>query len=69
MKTKTAIISINELDSESAPKLTALLKGVTGVVTVDFSLERKVAVVEFDPEQTQLDDLLRALLKEGYHVS
>lgn len=68
MKTKTAIISINELDSESAPKLTALLKGVTGVVTVDFSLERKVAVVEFDPEQTQLDDLLRAVLKEGYHV-
>jgi copper chaperone CopZ len=49
--------------------LTALLKGVTGVVTVDFSLERKVAVVEFDPEQTQLDDLLRAVLKEGYHVS
>jgi len=27
-----------------------------------------VAVVEFDPEQTQLNDLLRAVLKEGYHV-
>ncbi len=69
MKTKTAIISIDDLDSESAPKLTALLKGVAGVETVDFSLERKVAVVEFDPEQTQVDDLLRAVLKEGYHVS
>ncbi len=69
MKTKTAIISIDDLDSESAPKLTALLKGVPGVETVDFSLERKVAVVEFDPEQTQVDDLLRAVLKEGYLVS
>ncbi len=69
VKTKTAIISIDDLDSESAPKLSVLLKGILGVETVDFSLERKVAVVEFDPEQTQLDDLLRAVLKEGYHVS
>ncbi len=68
MKSKTAIISIDELDSESAPKLSALLKGILGVETVDFSLERKVVVVEFDPEQTKLDDLLRAVLKEGYHV-
>ncbi len=68
MKTKTAIISIDELDSGSAPKLSALLKGILGVETVDFSLERKVVVVEFDPEQTKLDDLLRAVLKEGYHV-
>ncbi len=68
MKSKTAIISIADLDSESAPKLSALLKGILGVETVDFSLERKVAVVEFDPEQTKLDDLLRAVLKEGYHV-
>lgn len=69
MKTKTAIISIDDLDSESAPKLTALLNGVPGVEAVDLSLERKVAVVEFNPEQTQVDDLLRAVLKEGYHVS
>ena len=68
MKSKTAIISIADLDSESAPKLSALLKGILGVETVDFSLERKVVVVEFDPEQTKLDDLLRAVLKEGYHV-
>jgi copper chaperone CopZ len=69
MKTKTAIISIDNLGTESAPKLSALLKGIPGVETVDFSLERKVAVVEFDPEQTEVDDLLRAVLKEGYHVS
>jgi len=50
-------------------RLDTNVKGVTGVETVDFSLERKVAVVEFDPEQTQVDDLLRAVLKEGYHVS
>ena len=69
MKTKIAIISIDDLDSESAPKLTELLNGVPGVETVDLSLERKVAVVEFNPEQTHVDDLLRAVLKEGYHVS
>ena len=68
MKSKTAIISIADLNSESAPKLSELLKGILGVETVDFSLERKVVVVEFDPEQTKLDDLLRAVLIEGYHV-
>ncbi|NIO10652.1 MAG: hypothetical protein GTO40_22660 [Deltaproteobacteria bacterium] len=67
-RTKTAIISIEELDTVSAPKLSALLKTVPGVDKVDLSLERKVAVVEFDPEQIQVDDLLRAVLKEGYHV-
>ena len=69
MKTKTAIISIDDLNSQCAPKLSALLRAISGVETVDISLERKVAVVEFDPEQTHVDDLLRAVLKEGYHVS
>jgi len=66
---QTAIISIDELTSHSSPKLSALFKAIPGVETVDFNLERKVAVVEFDPKQTHVDDLLRAVLKEGYHVS
>jgi hypothetical protein len=31
-------------------------------------LERKVAVIEFDPTQSHIDDFLRAVLKAGYKV-
>ncbi|MCZ6564163.1 MAG: heavy-metal-associated domain-containing protein [Deltaproteobacteria bacterium] len=69
MRTKTAIISIPDLTSEALPKLDEVLRGVAGVESVDFSLERKVAVLEFDPTQSHIDDLLRAILKAGYRVS
>ncbi len=69
MKTKTAIISIEDLTSEAIPKLSDALKSVPGVESVDFSLERKVAVVEFDPIQSNVDGLMRAILKTGYKVS
>ncbi|MEE9549816.1 MAG: heavy metal-associated domain-containing protein [Candidatus Binatia bacterium] len=69
MKTKTAIISIEDLTSEAIPKLSDALNGVSGVESVDFSLERKVAVVEFDPIKSNVDGLMRAILKTGYKVS
>jgi copper chaperone CopZ len=69
MRTKTAIISIPDLTSEALPKLDEVLRGVEGVESVDFSLERKVAVIEFDPTQSNVDGLLRAVLKAGYRVS
>ncbi|MFQ5916706.1 MAG: heavy-metal-associated domain-containing protein [Candidatus Binatia bacterium] len=69
MKTKTAIISIEDLTSEAIPILSDALKGISGVESVDFSLDRKVAVVEFDPIQSNVDSLLRAVLKAGYKVS
>ncbi len=69
MRTKTAIISIPDLTSEALPKLGEVLRGVAGVESVDFSLERKVAVLEFDPTQSNVDSLLRAVLKAGYRVS
>ena len=69
MRTKTAIISIPDLTSEALPKLDEVLRGVAGVESVDFSLERKVAVLEFDPTQSNIDGLLRAILKAGYRVS
>lgn len=68
MRTKTAIISIQDLTSEALPKLSEVLRGVTGVESVDFSLERNVAVVEFDPTQSNVDHLLLAVLKAGYKV-
>ena len=69
MKTKTAIISIPDLTSEALPKLDEVLRDVAGVESVDFSLERKVAVIDFDPTQSNVDGLLRAVLKAGYRVS
>ncbi len=66
MKTSTAIISIQDLTSDAFPALSQALKSVPGVQSIDFSLERSVAVVEFDVQQTKIDDLLRAVLKAGY---
>lgn len=68
MRTTTAVISIQDLTSEAFPKLTEALKAVPGVQSVDFSVERSVAVVEFDLQQCKIDDLLRAVLKAGYKV-
>ena len=68
MKTHTAIISIKDLNAEAIPKLNAAFTAVPGVQSVDFSMERSVAVVEFDGEHSKVDDLLRAVLKAGYQV-
>jgi copper chaperone CopZ len=68
MKTTTAIISIKDLRAEDFPNLTQALKAVPGVESVDFSLERSVAVVEFDKKQSSVDDLLRAVLKTGHKI-
>ena len=69
MRTKTAIISIQDLTTEAIPTLSQAFKAVPGVQSVDFSLERSVAVVEFDPKQSNIDNLLRAVLKAGYKVT
>jgi copper chaperone CopZ len=69
METKTAIISIDELKSDDLPALRQALGRLPGVQSLDFSLERKVAVIDFDPKQSHLDDFLRAVLKAGFKVS
>lgn len=68
MKTRTAIISIKDLTAEAIPTLKQAFNAVPGVKSVDFGLERSVAVVEFDGEHSKVDDLLRAVLKAGYQV-
>ena len=69
METKTAIISIDELKSDDLPALRQALGTLPGVQSLDFSLERKVAVIDFDPKKSHLDDFLRAVLKAGFKVS
>ena len=68
MHTKTAIISVENLKSDDLPKLRETLQSVPGVESVEFSLERSVAVIEFDPQQSHIDDFLRAVLKAGFKV-
>ena len=67
-QTKTAIISIENLKTDDFPKLREALQAVAGVKSVDFNVERSVAVIEFDPAQSHIDDFLRAVLKAGYKV-
>jgi hypothetical protein len=68
MRTKTAILSIAELKAEDLPKLREVFLALPGVEKIDFSLERSVAVLDFDPSQSHIDDFLRAALKAGFQV-
>jgi copper chaperone CopZ len=69
MRTKTAIISIDALKADDVPVLRQALQALPGVESVDFSVERSVAVIEFDPAQSHIDDFLRAALKAGFKVA
>lgn len=68
MRTKTAILSIANLKTEDLPVLREAFKALPGVEKIDFSLERSVAVLEFDPSQSHIDEFLRAVLKAGFQV-
>jgi len=68
MRTKTAILSIAELKAEDLPKLREAFQAIPGVEKIDFSLERSVAVLDFDPNRSHIDDFLRAALKAGFQV-
>jgi len=65
---KTAIISIENLKTDDLPALRKALQDMSGVEIVDFSVERSVAVIDFDPSQSHIDDFLRAILKAGFKV-
>jgi copper chaperone CopZ len=68
MKTKTAIISVDNLKLEALPALKQALQAVPGVERIDFNVERSVAVIDFDPSQSHIDDFLRAVLRAGFKV-
>ena len=68
MNTKTAILSIDSLTPGTAAELSKTLRDAAGVAAVDFSVERKVVVVEFDPETTSVEGLTRIVLSNGYKV-
>lgn len=68
MSTKTAILSIANLKAEDLARLRQTFSALPGVKKIDFSVERSVAVLEFDPTQSHIDDFLRAALKAGYQV-
>jgi copper chaperone CopZ len=69
MPTKTAIISIENLKAADLPTLKEALGQLAGVESVDFNIERSVAVIEFDPARSHIDDFLRAVLKAGFKVT
>jgi copper chaperone CopZ len=62
------VISIQDLAPAALPALREALFAVPGVSGVQFSLERSVATVDFDPAQAKVEDLLRAVLKAGYKL-
>jgi len=68
MKTKTAILSITNLKTDDLPTLRQAFQALPGVEKIDFSVERSVAVIDFNPSQSHIDDFLRAVLKAGYQV-
>jgi len=68
MKTKTAILSITDLKADDLPTLRQAFQALPGVEKIDFSVERSVAVIDFDPSRSHIDDFLRAVLKAGFQV-
>jgi hypothetical protein len=68
MRTKTAVLSIADLKRDDLPALREAFQALPGVEKVDFNLERSVAVLEFDPSRSHIDDFLRAILKAGFKV-
>ena len=68
MSTKTAILSIANLKTDDLPALRTAFQALPGVEKIDFSIERGVAVLDFDPSQSHIDDFLRAALKAGFQV-
>ena len=68
MRTKTAILSIANLKAEDFSALRQAFAALPGVEKIDFSVERSVAVLDFDPTQSHIDDFLRAALKAGFQV-
>ena len=68
MPGKTAILSIADLKTDDLPALRAAFSALPGVEKIDFSVERSVAVIDFDPSQSHIDDFLRAALKAGFQV-
>jgi hypothetical protein len=68
MSTKTAILSIANLKADDLPVLREAFLALPGVEKIDFSIERSVAVIDFDPNQSHIDDFLRAALKAGFQV-
>lgn len=68
MPTKTAILSIANLKIGDLPALRAAFNALPGVEKIDFNIERSVAVLDFDPSQSHIDDFLRAALKAGFQV-
>ena len=68
MPSKTAILSIANLKKDDFAALRAAFNALPGVEKIDFSVERSVAVIDFDPSQSHIDDFLRAALKAGFQV-
>lgn len=68
MKTKTAILSIDNLTDAGIADLSTTLQELSGVEQVEFSAERQVAVIEFDSASITVEDLIRSVLLKGYKV-
>lgn len=65
MQTKTAILSVENLTADAIRRLSEAFERTSGVKSVDFSEERSVAVIEFDPDHSNVDALMRVVLANG----
>lgn len=46
-----------------------VLKALDGVAKAEVSLERKNAVVEFDPSKVQVEQLKRSVVEAGFEIA
>jgi len=67
MNTKTVTFKVSGMHCPSCPRLIQMdLEDKPGVVAVNASLDTKLVVVEFDPNQNSVDDLIATIKESGY---
>jgi copper chaperone len=48
--------------------VTNVLKALDGVAKADVSLEKRSAVIEYDPSKVGVEQLMRSVMEAGYEI-
>ena len=69
MSNKTIILNVVDMHCPSCPKLITMdLEDLKGVIKVESSLEDKTVTVEFDPETTNEELIIKTIGETGYNA-
>lgn len=66
---KVAVLQVHGMSCEACVRhVTNALMALEGVEKADVSLEKKEAVVNYNPERVRLEQMVQAIEEEGYEA-